>query len=145
MRGSMRECRWIGALALLGVLLHAAAVVQHAVRSSGAAFAHGALLADLGLLCRGGVSPRAAVAAELPRDVAPAVPPALPHVPPPVDAQMSCPVCCGPGPAVALPVPEVAGLVPPPPLAVPVPHAGHRTPPARHAACPPARGPPAAA
>jgi hypothetical protein len=125
--------RWISVLAVLGVLVHAAAVTRHATSHARAAFQYLALRADLAQLCHGGVR----------ADVAPA--PELPYIPPPTDGQSGCQICCGLGSAVALLAPERPNLFVPTPAAVSVPTAEYCAPQSSHAPCPPARGPPALA
>jgi hypothetical protein len=126
-------------LAVLGVLLNAAAGVQHGVRRAGALLAYDVLLADLAVLCSG-TGPRATYAANVLPGVHDAVPSPVPYVPVPGDPSACCAACCGPAPALTLPVPAVAGLVPEPVRdARALPGA---EPAARHAARPPARGPP---
>jgi hypothetical protein len=129
----MRAKGWISVLALLGVLAHAAAAVHHATRLTGTALQHRTLLADLAKLCHGGTKP--AGQAE----------PELPFIPQPTDGLGGCQVCCGLGSAAALPAPEGASLPAPPPAPVAVASATHCAPQSHHAACPPARGPPALA
>ena len=96
----MRANRWISVLAVLGVLVHAAAVVHHAARQTGAALEHRTLLADLAKLCHGGAATQAAAAPE------------LPIIPPPADTQDDCPLCCALGSAALL-APEPASLATP--------------------------------
>jgi hypothetical protein len=129
----MRDCRWIGALALLGVLLHAAAVVQHAAAFAGATLQVVSLRADLAQLCRGGARRAAVPASE------------LPLLPAPARGQGECQFCCALGSVVALLAPERMGLLVPILGGASVPTAEYRASRSSHAACPPARGPPALA
>jgi hypothetical protein len=127
----MRAKRWISVLAVLGVLVHAAAIVRHSTGLTSAAFQYLTLRADLGLLCHSAAT--ANVAADA----------GLPGIPPPKDGQDCCQVCCSPGSAVALLAPDSASLFIPSVEAVSVGTAQYGAPQPSHAACPPARGPPA--
>jgi len=126
----MRVRTWTAIVALLGVLLHAGALVCH----------HGIVLSTLLLeqalasdasFCRGGADP--------------ASPTGLPGSPKPSDAQSSCPVCAGQAPAFAL----AATDLPTVPLRFAVMarwcEPERINPALRHAVCPPPRGPPASA
>ena len=53
----MRSRRWIAVVALLGVLLHAGALVRHHATMLGATLDHQALLADLGRICHSAGTP----------------------------------------------------------------------------------------
>ena len=86
----MRSRKWISVLALLGVLLHAGAIVRHNAAMTGATFQYQALLTGLAQLCHGSTTGDVLAAAE------------LPYVPKPTDAQNGCPICSGLSPAVAL-------------------------------------------
>lgn len=129
----MRLRKWIGIVALLGVLLHAGAIVRHNGVMVAATFQYHALVADLAQICHGAVTGADAPAAD------------LPAIPKPSDAQTGCPICSGFGAAFALLAPAPAVVV----LRAPIAPAFHfrevlvlSTP---HAAHPPARGPPALA
>ena len=102
----MRSRRWISVLALLGVLLHAGAIVRHNAVMTGATFQYQALLTGLAQICHGSGTGDALVAAE------------LPYVPRPSDAQNGCPICSGLSAAVALIAPELAGIFVPAPVAM---------------------------
>ncbi|KAB2919799.1 MAG: hypothetical protein F9K29_04210 [Hyphomicrobiaceae bacterium] len=128
----MRLRRWISVLAVLGVLLHAGALVHHSAAMLGAALQHSALLSDLALSCHG----RGGEAFEVVD---------LPWIPKPSDAQNGCPICSGLVSAVALASPWAAEIAAPLATA-----AGHFTTIGSIAdllreALPPARGPPALA
>ena len=129
----MRARRWISVLALLGVLLHAGAIVRHNAAMTGATFQYQALLTGLAQVCHGSATGDALAAAE------------LPFVPRPSDAQNGCPICSGLAAAVALPAPESAGVFVPPPIAIAYHADPHCVLHSGHAVCPPARGPPAVA
>jgi hypothetical protein len=129
----MRAKRWISVLAVLGVLVHAAAVVRHSTGLAGATLQFLTLRADLAQLCHGGARPNAPAGSE------------LPYVPQPADGQGACQLCCGLGSAVALLVPERASVFVATAAAVVVRPASYCAPRSTHAACPPARGPPALA
>ena len=129
----MRPRRWIGVLAMLGVLLHAGALVRHHGVMLGALLQYEALVSDLAAVCHGGADSASRSLAD------------LPSIPKPSEAQNGCPVCSGQSPAYVVVAPE--------PLAVaahdPAPASWHFlaiSPAAHlHAVCPPARGPPALA
>ncbi len=130
----MRAKRWISVLAVLGVLMYAAAVVHHATRLIAATLQHQTLVTDLTKLCHGGAGPNRQTGSE------------LPVIPPPGNGdQGGCQLCCGLGSAVALLAPERATAFVPPPAALEHWRATHHAPQSRHAAHPPARGPPALA
>jgi hypothetical protein len=79
----MRRHAWIGLVAILGVLLHAAAVVRHHAVTSGPPSAEQALLADVAnAICHGTLG-----AAELQRADLPDVP--VQH------RNADCPICLG--------------------------------------------------
>ena len=129
----MRSRKWISIVALLGVLLHAGALVRHNATMLGATLQHEALLADLGQICHSAGTTSSVPAAE------------LPTIPQPTDAQNGCPICSGLGMAFALAAPELAAILLPPPAA-PVFHADPiDVPEFPYAVHPPARGPPALA
>lgn len=129
----MRARKWISILALLGVLVHAGALVRHNAVMAGATFQYQALLTGLAQLCHSGTTGETLAAND------------LPYVPKPTDAQNGCPVCSGLSPAVALVAPEL--LVSLVPASVAVAFHGDAQVVAcwGHAVCPPARGPPATA
>lgn len=129
----MRSRKWISVLALLGVLLHAGAIVRHNAAMTGANFQYQALLTGLAQLCHSATSGKVLAAAE------------LPFVPKPTDAQNGCPICSGLSPAVALAAPELEVAFVPAPVAIAFHPDAQRIPASGHAVCPPARGPPAAA
>jgi hypothetical protein len=88
--------RRIGILAILGVLLHAGALVRHNAVMVGALLSHQALVADLHQICNpGGGTIDAA---------------SLPDVPRPTDAQNGCPICSGLASAFALAAPDAMPL-----------------------------------
>lgn len=127
----MRRRKWISILALLGVLLHAGAIVRHNAVMAGATWQYHALLTDLLQICHGDANGGPLAASE------------LPFVPKPSDAQNGCPLCSGLGTAVALPAPEfVVALRPAGTHVVAYPDEQAAAKPG-HAVCPPARGPPA--
>ena len=129
----MRSRKWISVLALLGVLLHAGALVRHNAAMTGATFQYQALLTGLAQLCHGSATGDVLAAAE------------LPYLPRPSDAQNGCPICSGLSAAAALPAPEPTSIFVPPPPAVAFYVDTHCVPDSGHAVCPPARGPPAVA
>lgn len=129
----MRSRKWISVLALLGVLLHAGAIVRHIAAMTGANLQYQSLLAGLSQLCHSATSGKVLAAAE------------LPFVPKPTDAQNGCPICSGLSPAVALAAPELEVAFVSAPVAIAFHPDAPRTPASGHAVCPPARGPPATA
>jgi hypothetical protein len=127
----MRSRQWIGMVALLGVLLHAGAVVRHHGLMLGLTFQHQALVSDLAQICHGAL------------DVADASTADLPTIPRPSDAQHGCPLCSGLGAAFALLAPKLTAVALPEPV-VPAFHSFEvLVPSSLHAVHPPARGPPA--
>jgi hypothetical protein len=129
----MRLRGWINAFAMLGVLLHAGAVVRHHGVMLGALLEYHALVSNLAEFCHGGADNTSRSPAD------------LPSIPKPSDVKNGCPVCSGQAPAFA--------IVAPAPFEIPVPapaatywhnlasaFATHH-----HPVCPPARGPPALA
>jgi hypothetical protein len=122
--------RWISLLAVVGVLLHAGALVRHNAAMAGAHLQHQALVADLQVICHSG-GPGAAEPAD------------IPYVPRPFDAEKGCPLCSGVASAFALigPAPVFSGVelcskaFEPPVFVAAVPVAPTRL-------LPPARGPP---
>jgi hypothetical protein len=129
----MRSRKWIGILALLGVLLHAGAIVRHNATMTGATFQYQALLTGLAQICHGSGTGGAIDASD------------LPYVPRPSDAQNGCPICSGLSPALALATPQSETVAAPAPAAVEFYVDTHCVPDSGHAVCPPARGPPAVA
>ncbi|MGE3066347.1 MAG: DUF2946 family protein [Hyphomicrobiaceae bacterium] len=125
--------RWIGMLAVLGVLLHAGALVRHNATMLGATAQANALLADLAVICHGTGTQDLAKTASLPDA-------------PPADPQSSCPLCSGLTPAFALASPLPTPI---PTLRVADPAVfqapGHRVTAGVRTSPPPARGPPALA
>lgn len=128
----MRSRNWISVLAVLGVLLHAGALVRHNAAMAGAGLEYQALLAGLTQICHGSGT-GTLDASE------------LPYVPRPNDAQNGCPICSGLGPAVALGAPPAALALVLAPASSCVFFEVHRAPAATHLPHPPARGPPQAA
>ena len=126
----MRLRRWISAVAVLGVLLHAGALVRHHGVMLGALLQYEALVADLAAYCHSGADTSRA-----PAD--------LPSIPKPSDAKSGCPICSGQSPAFAPPSAAQAGGSERVPVATSWRHVVDAAPANRHAVCPPARGPPA--
>ena len=128
----MRSRRWVSILAVLGVLLHAGAIVRHNAAMASASLQYQALVAGLGQICHG-TGTGALDAAE------------LPYVPRPSDAQNGCPICSGLSPAVSLDAPPAVAV----PVLVSAVISFHRqsnvAQGSGYAVCPPARGPPAVA
>lgn len=130
----MRSRRLISFVALLGVLLHAGALVRHSTTMLGALLQHQALVTDLAQICHSAGTTTTVADAE------------LPIVPKPTDAQYGCPLCSGMGAAFALVAPTLAAIMLPPPAAPPALHADATSiPESPRAVHPPARGPPALA
>lgn len=121
--------RLISFAVLLGVLMHAHAIVRHNGVMLDAHLQRASLIADLVLICH-------------PSGTGTMDPASLPDVPRPTDAQNDCPICSGFAHAVALPppvfVPYYLVFQPAQPLPLP---AIRRVELAR-AIIPPARGPP---
>lgn len=127
----MRLRRWVSLIAVLGVLLHAGALVRHNGVMLAAAGVHAALTSDLLAICHGGVDAASNTLAD------------LPSIPKPTNATSGCPLCSGPASAFALAAPAshefrvaTAPLVYGRPLQPSLSPRGH-------AVCPPARAPPA--
>lgn len=126
----MRSRRLIGIVALLGVLLHAGALVRHSSMMLTAVLQYQALVSDFTGICHGTA---AATESE------------LPVLPRPTGVEFGCPVCSGLVAAfvlppsqpivIASPLPQRQG--PPPPR---IDLAGHE-----RLGLPPVRGPPALA
>jgi hypothetical protein len=125
----MRRHNWVSALAILGVLLHAGALVRHNARMLDAALDYTTLASGLAQFCHGGAS-------------ASPVPSELPFLPKPSDAQNACPICSGLGFAFALAGPEPDLLRSALQMAAPFLDVAVCFPVARRVLCPPARGPP---
>ena len=96
----MRLRGWISVFAMLGVLLHAGALVRHHGVMLGAVLQYHALVSDLAEFCHGADN-----ASRSPAD--------LPSIPKPSDAKNGCPICSGQSPAFA--------VIAPAPLDVPAP------------------------
>jgi hypothetical protein len=124
--------RAIGYLLVLGVLLHAAALVRHNAVMLEAHALRAALIADLMVICH-------------PSGASRTDPAGLPDVPLPTDAQNGCPVCSGLAFALALPAPDLTPrfVAFDPPRLRPAIVATHH--PLPRAVLPPSRGPPALA
>jgi hypothetical protein len=125
----MRVRTWIALVTVLGVLLHAGALVRHHGILLGAHLLEQALASDT-TFCRGDMDPGSDAG--------------IPGLPRPSDAQSGCPVCTGNASACAVPAP--AHVVVPLRFAVMARwcEPERRNPALRHAVCPPSRGPPAA-
>jgi hypothetical protein len=121
--------RSISYLVVLGVLLHAAALVRHNTVMLEAHGLRASLIADLMVICHPSGTNSFDSAS-------------LPDVPVPTDAQNGCPVCSGLAFALALPTPSLTPhfVTFDPPRLRPVIVAAHRPPP--RANLPPLRGPP---
>lgn len=124
----MRSRRLIGIIALLGVLVHAGALVRHNGMMLSALLQYQAIVADLTAMCLGSGT---------------ITDTELPYLPKPTGAEFGCPICTGLVAAFALPASEpfsIVGPLPdtqgPPPRLVDM--AG-----VERLGLPPARGPPA--
>ena len=128
----MRLRGWISVFAMLGVLLHAGALVRHHGVMLGAVLQYHALVSDLAEFCHGADS-----ASRSPAD--------LPSIPKPSDAKNGCPICSGQSPAFAVfaPAPLDFPFQRPQRLCWHFPAYSFAT--HHHPVCPPARGPPALA
>jgi hypothetical protein len=127
----MRWRRFVGIVALLGVLLNAGAIVRHNAAMLAATFDHHALLSDLAQICHGAGTGAETAVADLP---------ALPSRP---DVQKDCPVCTGLGAVFALAPPILASIALPAAAAVAFHFRADAAPgPQRAFAHPPARAPP---
>ena len=127
----MRRRRWIAMMAMVGVLLHAAALVRHHGVMLAVHLEYQSLVSGLSAFCHGGLEEAGKTALD------------LPAVPQPSDAQNGCPICAGHAPALA-----VIGLdlvEGPAPAAASIAWGEPRTtgPHQFASAWPPARGPPA--
>lgn len=129
----MRSRRWIALVALLGVLLHAGAIVRHHGVMLGATLQYHTLVTELAQICHSAGTTAEAPSAD------------LPAIPKPSDAQSGCPICSGLGSAVALATPEFTGIVLSPPMLAVFQADPIAVPQLPHAIHPPARGPPALA
>jgi|SRR6185436_3889146 len=129
----MRLRRWISIFAMLGVLLHAGALVRHHGVMLGALLQYDALVSDLAAFCHGGADS----ASHSPGD--------LPSIPKPSDAKNGCPICSGHSPAFAVVAPALLELRVPTPAAACWHCLASSATTHNHAVCPPARGPPALA
>lgn len=121
--------RVVSGLLMLGVLVHAAALVRHNSVMLDAHMMRASLIVDLMAICHpsgNGTIDKAS----------------LPDVPMPTDAQNNCPVCSGLTFTTALPVPDLIPhyVVFDPPRLRPVIVAAY--PPLPQAILPPSRGPP---
>jgi hypothetical protein len=127
----MRLRRWTAVAAVLGVLLHALALVRHHGIMLDAQLLEQALASGVSF-CLGDADTASSHAG-------------LPGIPKPSDAQSGCPICTGHAPAVALVASDFLTV----PLRFAMPARWHE--PERivlaspHAVCPLPRGPPASA
>jgi len=121
--------RAVSYLVVLGVLLHAAALVRHNAVMLNAHLLRGSLITDLHVLCN-------------PSGTSSVDPASLADVPVPTDAQNGCPVCSGLAFAVALLAPDLTPhfIAFDPPHLRPMIVAAQR--PLPRAILPPSRGPP---
>ena len=122
---------WIALVTVLGVLLHAGALVRHHGIMLGTHLLEQALATDP-TFCRGDADAGSNVG--------------LPGLPKPSDAQSGCPVCTGQAPACTVATAQEHLIVP---LRFAVMarwcEPERLNPALRHAVCPPPRGPPASA
>jgi len=125
--------RWVSVIAVLGVLLHAAAVVRHHGLMLAASPVLASLEADLLVLCHGG--------AQQTPDVPDGLPPG--PGPKPSDAKTACPICAWHVPAFALAPVERPDIPATTVAEIAWPHSRPTAMARRHPVCPPARGPPA--
>ena len=129
----MRLRRIISVVALLGVLLHAAAIARHNGAMVGAILQYLDLAAGYAQICHSSGEAAAVPGGE------------LPFIPKPTGNGDACPICSGLGSTYALTAPALPVVV-----AKPIPAPAYVTP-ARlvlrpgYAVVPPARGPPARA
>jgi hypothetical protein len=86
--------RFVSFVVLLGVMLHAHAIVRHNSVMLDAHFHRTTLITDLLSICHPSGTGTVDAAS-------------LPDVPRPTDAQNDCPLCSGLAPAVALPPPDL--------------------------------------
>jgi len=121
--------RLISFVVLLGVLLHAQAIVRHNGIMLDAHLQRASLVADLIVICHPSGTGTIDAAS-------------LPDVPLPSDAENNCPLCSGLGPAIALPppifIPYYVAFEPARPSPLPVIYGTELL----RAFIPPARGPP---
>jgi hypothetical protein len=130
----MRSRSWVSILAVLGVLLHAGAIVRHNAAMAAASLQYQALVAGLSQICHGaGTGSGTLDASE------------LPYVPRPNDAQNGCPICSGLSPAVALAAPSAVVALVLPSASISFHPQSDIVQGSGHAVCPPARGPPTTA
>ncbi len=87
--------RLISFVVLLGVLLHAHAIVRHNGVMLDAHLQRATLIADLLVICHPSGTGNIDAAS-------------LPDVPRPTDVENNCPLCSALGPAIALPPPDLA-------------------------------------
>ena len=125
----MRLPTLIRLIAVLGVLLHAGALVRHHGMMLGGHLQHQALLSDLAALCHASGDTGSSTAE-------------LPWIPAPTQGKSDCPVCGGQVSAFALAAPDLPQL----PSRVAIVESwqlpASRGDPQYPAVCPPARGPP---
>ena len=127
----MRSRRWISILAVIGVVLHAAAIVRHNAAMAAASLQYQELVAALSQICHGsGVGSGTLDASE------------VPYVPRPTDAQNGCPICSGLASAFPLDAPPAATALVLSPEELVYPARSNRPQGVSYAVCPPARGPP---
>ena len=121
--------RLISLVVLLGVLVHAHALVRHNSVMLNAHLQRATLIADLLVICHPSGTGTIDTAS-------------LPDVPRPTDVENNCPLCSGLGPAIALPPPDLAPYYVAFHPARPVPPTAVRVPEYLRTFFPPARGPP---
>jgi hypothetical protein len=119
--------RWISAVAAVGLVAHAIALVRHHGAMLKAELAPPRLTVTAAQICHAGGA-----------EVAPQAPPQTPS-----EIAASCPICAGPGPALMAPASEHCGLSPRPARALVALFPDPAAPAARWALRPPVRGPPA--
>jgi hypothetical protein len=124
--------RWVGIVALLGVLLHASAVVRHNSATLGSHLQHQSLLVGLLQLCSGAGGLVETQSAD------------VPFIPSPTDAQTGCPICAGFASAFALIGPGPIVLAQMSPAGPAVQACATKAPRSSSQHHPPARGPPPA-
>lgn len=121
--------RLMSFVVLLGVLVHAHAIVRHNGVMIDAHLQRASLIKDLILICHPSGTGTVDAAS-------------LPDIPLPTDAENNCPICSGLGPAVALPppslVPSYVAFLPAQPIPLPAIHGTEQL----RTFIPPARGPP---
>jgi len=130
----VRLRQWIGLVAMLGVLLHAAALVRHHGVMLAAHLKYQALISDLSIICHGAATDVGTASAD------------LPHVPKPSDAQNGCPICSGQAPATAVAAAlDLVEVHQPASVAIGWHEPRNSTPIRLRQSWPPARGPPTSA